>query len=194
MPELVAPLQANFMVSVGDIASPQLIQRWEALRALVNSLVPTGTISATLDSVEPEGWLFLNGQFVSKTRHSKLFAMVGTTHGSTETTFALPDLRDRLVIGANTIALGALGGANAITLTVDQLPAHAHGMAESGHTHNLTIGDGTAGSTAVEVSGGDVGTLSTSTVASGVGTGSTGGGGAIDITPASFAGNMMVRA
>ena len=38
-----------------------------------------------------------------------------------------PDLRDRFIVGAgNTHAVGATGGANSVTLTVAQMPAHTH--------------------------------------------------------------------
>ena len=38
-----------------------------------------------------------------------------------------PDLRDRFIVGAgNTHAVGATGGANTVTLTTNQIPAHSH--------------------------------------------------------------------
>lgn len=38
-----------------------------------------------------------------------------------------PDLRDRFVVGAgNTYSVGAKGGANQVTLTVNQIPSHSH--------------------------------------------------------------------
>ena len=38
-----------------------------------------------------------------------------------------PDLRDRFVVGAgNSYGVGSTGGANHITLTVDQMPSHSH--------------------------------------------------------------------
>ena len=40
-----------------------------------------------------------------------------------------PDLRNRFVVGANTtpnMFLGNTGGANSVTLTVAQIPAHTH--------------------------------------------------------------------
>ena len=46
-----------------------------------------------------------------------------------------PDLRGRFVVGAEgSYAQGATGGADAVTLTAAQMPAHTHGSAGS-HTH-----------------------------------------------------------
>jgi microcystin-dependent protein len=52
--------------------------------------------------------------------------------------FRTPDLRGRLIIGVGTGAglttrlLADTGGAEAVTLSVDQLPAHTHSVNESG--------------------------------------------------------------
>ena len=43
------------------------------------------------------------------------------------TTFNLPDLRDRFPVGAgSSYALNAKGGANTVTLGIDEMPAHTH--------------------------------------------------------------------
>jgi len=50
-----------------------------------------------------------------------------------------PDLRDRFIVGAgNTHAVGATGGANSVTLTVAQMPAHNHSITDPGHRHSVT--------------------------------------------------------
>jgi microcystin-dependent protein len=51
-------------------------------------------------------------------------------------TSGTPDLRDRFVVGAgSTYGAGDTGGATSVTLTVDQMPAHAHGTTDPGHSH-----------------------------------------------------------
>ena len=60
-----------------------------------------------------------------------MFAIVGTTHGSGNgsTTFNLPDLRNRFVVGASASGgynVGDTGGANSVTLSVTQIPSHNH--------------------------------------------------------------------
>jgi microcystin-dependent protein len=68
----------------------------------------TGDIKIHTTSTVPNGWLLCNGAGVSRTTFSNLFAKIGTTfgRGDDSTTFNIPDLRDRYIIGANTNALG----------------------------------------------------------------------------------------
>ena len=76
----------------------------------------TGDIKIHTTSTVPNGWLLCNGAGVSRTTFSNLFAEIGTTYGTGDgsTTFNIPDLRDRYIIGANTNALG--------TYVAEQLP------------------------------------------------------------------------
>lgn len=52
-----------------------------------------------------------------------------------------PDLRNRFVVGAgSSYAVGATGGADTVTLTAAQMPAHAHAGTTNGaggHTHSV---------------------------------------------------------
>ena len=48
----------------------------------------------------PRGWAKANGQLLRISQYSALFALLGTTYGGDgRTTFGLPDLRGRVVIG-----------------------------------------------------------------------------------------------
>lgn len=92
-----------------------------------------GTIIAFAGDYEPENWKCCNGQTINISGYEPLYSLIGTTYGGNGTTnFALPDLRNRLVIGAgtgtglSTYALGAAGGADQVTLTASQIPAHSH--------------------------------------------------------------------
>jgi microcystin-dependent protein len=57
-----------------------------------------------------------------------LFNLIGTTYGGDgQTTFALPDLRSRIPIHQGPgFTLAQQGGAETVTLTVAQIPAHSH--------------------------------------------------------------------
>ncbi len=61
-----------------------------------------------------------------RTRRSS--TLIGTTYGGDgESTFALPDLRGRIPIHqGNGFILAETGGAEEVTLTVNQIPAHTH--------------------------------------------------------------------
>jgi microcystin-dependent protein len=82
----------------------------------------------------PAGWMFCEGQLLPISENETLFQLIGTTYGGDgESTFALPDLRGRLPIHqGNGFILAETGGAEEITLTVSQIPAHSHPMLASG--------------------------------------------------------------
>ena len=124
--------------------------------AKLDSIVatPAGFIGATAATTAPTGWLACDGASVSRTTYADLFAAIGTTWGSQSgTTFNVPDLRRRILLGAGgTVPAGTNGPANtvgsvdgdeAIVLASAQLPAHSHSAgtlaAASGgaHTHKL---------------------------------------------------------
>lgn len=51
----------------------------------------------------PMGWAFCEGQLMSISQNTALFSILGTTYGGDgRTTFALPDLRGRVPVGAGT--------------------------------------------------------------------------------------------
>jgi microcystin-dependent protein len=76
----------------------------------------------------PAGWMFCEGQLLPISENETLFQLIGTTYGGDgQSTFALPDLRGRIPIHqGNGFILAETGGAEEITLTVNQIPAHSH--------------------------------------------------------------------
>ena len=51
-----------------------------------------------------------------------------------------PDLRSRFIVGASAsggYSVGATGGADTVTLAVQQLPAHSHGVSDPTHGHSI---------------------------------------------------------
>lgn len=79
----------------------------------------------------PQGWAACNGQLLTISDHTALYSLLGTAYGGDGVrTFGLPDLRGRVIAGMNPAdhqyALGATGGAEEVTLTPAQLPAHNH--------------------------------------------------------------------
>jgi microcystin-dependent protein len=86
-------------------------------------LSPAGSILIWGGAVNspPTGYLICDGSAVSRETYANLFAAVGTTHGSGNgaTTFNLPDLRDKFVVGASgTKAVASTGGsADAIVVS-----------------------------------------------------------------------------
>lgn len=81
----------------------------------------------------PVGWAFCDGQLLSISQNTALFSLLGTTYGGDgRTTFALPDMRGRLMNspgqgpGLSLYDLGDSGGTTTHTLTPAEMPAHNH--------------------------------------------------------------------
>lgn len=87
-----------------------------------------GEIRMFAGSFAPAGWMFCEGQLLPISENETLFQLIGTTYGGDgESTFALPDLRGRIPIHqGNGFILAETGGAESITLTTNQIPAHTH--------------------------------------------------------------------
>jgi microcystin-dependent protein len=87
-----------------------------------------GEIRMFAGNFAPAGWLFCEGQLLPISENETLFQLIGTTYGGDgESTFALPDLRGRIPIHqGNGFILAETGGAEEITLTVNQIGAHGH--------------------------------------------------------------------
>jgi microcystin-dependent protein len=87
-----------------------------------------GEIRMFAGNFAPAGWMFCEGQLLPISENETLFQLIGTAYGGDgESTFALPDLRGRIPVHqGNSLTLAETGGAEEITLTVAQIPAHAH--------------------------------------------------------------------
>jgi microcystin-dependent protein len=87
-----------------------------------------GEIQFVAFNFAPEGWALCNGQLLPINQNQALFSLLGNTYGGNgQTTFALPNLRGRVVISAgDDFVPGQTAGTESVTLTVGQLPAHVH--------------------------------------------------------------------
>lgn len=99
-----------------------------------------GEIRMFAGSFAPAGWMFCEGQLLPISENETLFNLIGTTYGGDgQSTFALPDLRGRIPIHqGNGFILADTGGAEEITLTVQQIPAHSHPLLGSSATGNAS--------------------------------------------------------
>jgi microcystin-dependent protein len=87
-----------------------------------------GEIRLFAGNFAPAGWMLCDGQLLPISENEVLFQLIGTTYGGDgESTFALPDLRGRVPTHqGNGFSLAETNGAEQITLTVQQIPAHSH--------------------------------------------------------------------
>jgi len=88
----------------------------------------------------PKGWALCNGQFLPINQNQALFALLGTTYGGNgQTTFALPNLRGRVPIHMGSgHTLGEQAGSTAVTVNIQQLPTHLHGLQATNADQNRT--------------------------------------------------------
>ena len=119
-----------------------------------------GEIRMFAGNFNPSGWAFCNGALLPISENETLFQLIGTTYGGDgQSTFGLPDLRGRLPLHqGNGFILAETGGAEEITLTVQQIPAHSHPMLAStaSGTQNAPSNSVTAASPSVLLYIGDV--------------------------------------
>src|SRR5438067_7723949 len=89
-----------------------------------------GEIRMFAGNCAPSGWMFCEGQLLPISENETLFQLIGTTYGGDgQETFGLADLRGRLPLHqGNGFTLAETGGAEEVTLTVNQIPAHTHPM------------------------------------------------------------------
>lgn len=81
----------------------------------------------------PRGWALCNGQLLSISQNTALFALLGTMYGGNGiTTFALPNLQSRVGMSAgtdpvgNSYVQGEEAGEETITLNLNTMPLHTH--------------------------------------------------------------------
>jgi microcystin-dependent protein len=98
-----------------------------------------GQIMLFAGAYAPRDWAFCNGQILNVSQNEALYSILGNTYGGNPgSTFALPDLRSRVPVGAvmpgpgttanglTTYPLGQAVGAELVTLTSAQMPVHNH--------------------------------------------------------------------
>ena len=95
-----------------------------------------GEIRMFAGNFAPAGWAFCDGTLLPISENETLFQLIGTMYGGDgESTFALPDMRGRIPIHqGNGFILAETGGAEEITLTVQQIATHSHAWLCSNNT------------------------------------------------------------
>lgn len=90
-----------------------------------------GEIRLFAGNFAPAGWQLCEGQLLPISENETLFQLIGTTYGGDgQSTFALPDMRGRIPVHQGPgFVLSQTGGAEEVTLTLGQIPAHTHVVA-----------------------------------------------------------------
>ena len=105
-----------------------------------------GDLKLAASSIATVGWLVCNGAALARSAYPALFAAIGVVWGAGDgsSTFNVPDLRGRALIGAgqgaglSARALGALIGVESVALGANEMPSHGHGVSDPGHAHGLS--------------------------------------------------------
>jgi microcystin-dependent protein len=141
----------------------------EQLRATINALIdeingltvgggggsaPTGTVLEYAGSILPTGYLWANGQAVSRTLYATLFSTIGTTFGAGDnvTTFNVPNHIGRVASGTN-----PMGGVTEIGLSLrtlgDAFGNESVSYTPSGSVSQASIASLTATCSSIDTSG-----------------------------------------
>lgn len=112
-------------------------KEWTAWEQLVTAsmVAPIGSIVIWSAATAPTGWMLCRHQAISRTEYSELFSLIGTQYGGGDgsTTFNLPGLNGRIPVGqdpndSDFNVVGVWSGEKAHTLTIGEIPPHAHSM------------------------------------------------------------------
>lgn len=81
----------------------------------------------------PSGWHLCDGSLLPISSNAALYSLIGTNYGGDgRSTFALPDLRGRVMVGHGQVPsgihyeIGNYGGLENVTLSQNQMPPHSH--------------------------------------------------------------------
>lgn len=97
-----------------------------------------GEIRLFAGDYAPQDWHLCDGSLLQINQYQALYSLLGTTYGGDGVqSFALPDLRGRMIVGQGTSTAGIMynrgqkAGAETVALTEANLPAHSHMVSAS---------------------------------------------------------------
>lgn len=102
-----------------------------------------GTILAFAFNYAPLGWVLCDGSTLAIAQNQALFSLLGTKFGGDgRTTFGVPDLRGRAILGygaatakTSAVAWGEVNGSENVTLVVNNMPSHSHPIVNGNGTN-----------------------------------------------------------
>jgi microcystin-dependent protein len=135
----------------------------------------------------PSNWLLCDGSEINRTTYADLFSAIGTQFGSAGgSTFTLPLFQNIFPRSpASSTSCGATGGADTLTLSEGQMPAHTHTavVTDPSHVHTYSYAGG-AGTGVGMSSGSDTNTTYSATTGITVANSTTGSSSSFNNRPA----------
>jgi len=122
-------MKVDKRTGVGFIAGTILMLSGLVGSQVANASEPfIGEIRAFGFNFCPKNWAFTDGQLLKIEENYSLYALLGTRYGGNgTTTFALPNLKGRVLVHQGPgFWMGESGGASTVTLVASQLPSHTH--------------------------------------------------------------------
>lgn len=101
-----------------------------------------GKIIGFAGSTVPAGFLVCDGSAVSRTAYASLYSVIGDSFGAGdgETTFNVPNLMDKVVVGVSSgHSFASSGGENNHVLDDTEIPTHLHSVPSHGHDNNFVF-------------------------------------------------------
>lgn len=141
-----------FQAVTGAIAAVSFLSQWEqqgslsveetcdyikrAIVRLKRMNWQVGIIIPTAQAVLPANLLLCDGA----TYFNESYPLLAQALGQGGTTFTLPDLRDKFILGASAgKPSGTTGGTETHVLTVNEMPSHSHTNTPHSHTEGIAI-------------------------------------------------------
>lgn len=122
-----------------------------------------GIVKLFAGNFAPRGWMFCDGRLLSIANYSAVFSILGTTYGGDgRTTFALPNLKGRMALGAGNVnanefyPLGVVAGTTQNTILPSNLPSIGAGFQLKVANKNANTSTPTA-TTSIAITGTQVG-------------------------------------
>lgn len=115
------------------VAGGVLIAGARTDNAMAQSFCMLAEVKLFAGTFAPRGWLLANGQILPISQNQALYSLLGTTYGGDgRTSFAVPDLRGRILVGAGQVngltkrVLGQRFGTESVALALENLSQHTH--------------------------------------------------------------------
>lgn len=101
--------------------------------------VPIGAITMFGGATPPANWLMCDGSSYSTAApYDKLFAVLQYAHGGSGANFNVPNVQGVFPLGAGASnALGSKAGSYTYTISLANLPSHAHPITDVAHNHGV---------------------------------------------------------
>lgn len=117
--ESSATVEASTVARVLELSFYEYLQGGQCM--------PIGAITPYAGTAAPDGWLMCDGAQYARVDYPLLYAALDGVFIVDADYFRVPNLDGRFVAGAgSTYPVGATGGADSVTLTINEIPAHTH--------------------------------------------------------------------